>query len=368
MKPQLLAIAISMLTVACSQQVSNEKTTEQLALRKYIPEPILIGAAVNQWQVAGTCDKVESDVLLHNFNCITAENCMKSEVINPQKGVFDFTLADEFVDFGVRNNMTIIGHAPIWHSQLAPWFCYDDAGNLVSADTLKQRIHDHIFTIMTRYKGKIRGYDVVNEAIEDDGSYRQSAFYQIMGEEFIDYAFQCAQEADPDAELYYNDYSMFKVGRRNTVCELVKRLKSKGIRIDAIGLQSHMAMDYPDYNEFEESVKAFINTGVRVQFTEVDMSILPNPYSFDGGAAVEANFMYTPDKDPYRDGVPDSVQNEWNERMMWFFGLVNKYAEHVNRVTFWGVTDEKSWKNDNPIRGRKDYALPFARDGKLKLN
>ncbi|MCR5696323.1 MAG: endo-1,4-beta-xylanase [Marinilabiliaceae bacterium] len=367
MKPQLLAIAISMLTVACSQQVSNEKTTEQLALRKYIPEPILIGAAVNQWQVAGTCDKVESEVLANNFNCITPENCMKSEVIVPEKDKYDFSLADEFVNYGVQHNMVIIGHALIWHSQLAPWFCYDDAGNFVSADTLKQRMRNHIFTVMNRYKGKIHGYDVVNEAIEDDGSYRQSPFYNILGEEFIDYAFQCAQEADPNAELYYNDYSMNKVGKRNTVCELVKRLKSKGIRIDAVGLQSHMGLDFPNFEEFETSVAAFINAGTRVQFTEVDLSVLPNPYNLEG-AAVESDFEYSLDKDPYRESVPDSVKTQWNERMAQFFGIVNKYAEHVNRVTFWGVTDEKSWKNDWPIRGRKDYALPFARDGKLKLN
>ncbi len=355
-----LTLPVALATLAATMFACSQP--EQKGLKDVWGHKYLIGTAVNQWQVAGETP-IETAAILKHFNCVTAENCMKSEVINPEKGVFDFKLADEFMAFAEKNNLTVIGHSPIWHSQQAKWFCFDDNGELVCPDTLKQRIHDHIFTVMQRYKGKIKGYDVVNEAIEDDGSYRNSLMYQIMGEEFIDWAFQCAMEADPDAELYYNDYSMWQEGKRNTVCELVKRLKSKNIKIDAIGMQCHNGMDFPELSEFEASIQAFLNEGVRIQFTEFDMSILPNPYK---GADVDTRFQYTPEKDPYRDGVPADVQAAWNARMREFFTIIDKYQDKVNRVTFWGVTDASSWKNDFPIPGRKDYALPIDREGNLK--
>lgn len=357
-----------------------------MQLRSLIPnENILIGATVNQWLVAadlgqaehkiddpsyqlvGTSDqmKVEMSVVPSEFNCVTSENCMKSEVIAPKKGEFDWVLADQFIEYAKKHNMTAIGHTPIWHSQTAKWICHNEDGSLVSAEQLKANIKEYITAVYTRYKGKIKGYDVVNEAIEDDGSYRNSLFYQIMGEEFIDWSFQCAMEVDPDAELYYNDYSMSAPGKRATVVELIKRLKSKGIRIDAVGLQTHIGMDFPDLKEYEKSVQDFIAAGVDVQLTETDMSILPNPYT---GADVATRFEYTEEKDPYKNGViPEEKLKAWQDRYKELFGIVNKYADHVKRVTFWGVTDASSWKNDFPIPGRTDYPLPFGRDGKFKF-
>lgn len=357
-----------------------------MQLRSLIPnENILIGATVNQWLVAADLGKdehklddpsyelvgsrnqmeIEMSVVPQEFNCVTSENCMKSEVIAPKKGEFDWVLADQFVEYAQKYNLTAIGHTPIWHSQAANWLCHNEDGSLVSADTLKANIKEYITAVYTRYKGKIKGYDVVNEAIEDDGSYRNSLFYQIMGEEFIDWSFQCAMEVDPDAELYYNDYSMSAPGKRATVVEMIKRLKSKGIRIDAVGLQTHIGMDFPDFAEYEKSIQDFIAAGVDVQLTETDMSILPNPYT---GADVATRFEYTEEKDPYKDGViPEERLKEWQNRYKDLFAIVNKYSDHVKRVTFWGVTDASSWKNDFPIKGRTDYPLPFGRDGKFKF-
>ena len=149
------------------------------------------------------------------------------------------------------------------------------AGAPVSADVLKERMRDHITTIMTRYKGRIKGWDVVNEAIVEDGSYRSSPFYEILGEEFIPLAFQYAHEADPDAELYINDYAMNVPAKRDAYVRLVNDMKSKGLRVDAIGMQGHMGMDYPDFAEFEKSIEAYASTGCKVMITEWDMSALP---------------------------------------------------------------------------------------------
>lgn len=358
---------------------------QNLQLRKLIPsENILIGATVNQWLVAsdlgltehqindpsyqlvGSRDqmKIEMGVVPSEFNCVTAENCMKSEVISPKKGIFDFVLADQFVQYAQKHNLTIIAHAPIWHSQCAKWLCHNEDGSLVSKDLLKENMRLYINTVYGHFRGKIKGYDVVNEAIEDDGSYRNSDFYKIMGEEFIDWAFQCAQEADPNTELYYNDYSMAEPGKRATVVKMIQRLKSKGIRIDAVGLQTHIGMDFPDFKEYEKSIKAFVEAGVDVQLTETDMSILPNPYT---GADVSTRFDYTPEKDPYKDGITADQLKPWQKRFKELFAIINKYSKNVKRVTFWGITDASSWKNDFPIKGRTDYPLPFDREGKFKF-
>jgi endo-1,4-beta-xylanase len=235
----------------------------------------------------------------------------------------------------------------------------DEKGNNVTPEVLKQRMKDHITTIVTRYKGRIKGWDVVNEAILEDGSYRKSKFYEILGEEFIPLAFQYAHEADPDAELYYNDYGMNAKGKRDKVVELVNSMKKKGLRIDAIGMQGHVGMDYPALDEFEESIKSFSSTGAKVMITEWDMSALP---TVNMSANVADMVTYKKEMNPYPNGLPDSVSIEWNNRMEKFFNLFIKYSDVITRVTAWGITDGDSWKNGFPVRGRTDYPLLFDRN------
>lgn len=380
--PKIYALCLLAVSLfSCKQSAAPQP---DMLLRQFVPaEHILIGATVNQWQVAadlgltdhpvdgsyalvGNRDQVmmEAALVPHQFNCITSENCLKSEIVAPEKGVWDFVLGDQFVAYAQKHHLTVIGHSPIWHSQCAKWITRDEEGNLVDEATLRENIRLYITTVYQHFRGQIKGYDVVNEAIEEDGSYRQSDFYRIMGEEFIDWAFQCAMEADPDAELYYNDYSMAAPGKRATVVAMIERLKSKGIRIDAVGLQTHIGMDFPEMSEYEASMEAFIAAGVDVQLTETDISILPNPYA---GADVATRLDYTPEKDPYVDGVPAEALHAWQARYKALFDVVNRHADHVRRVTFWGVTDASSWKNDFPIPGRTDYPLPFDRQGMFKL-
>ena len=180
----------------------------------------------------------------------------------------------------------------------------------------------------------------------------------ILGEEFIPLAFQYAHEADPDAELYYNDYGMNVEGRRNTVVKMVKDMKEKGLRVDAIGMQGHMGMDYPDIKEFEESILAFASTGAKVMITEWDMSALPTAKQ---GANISDTVAYRKILNPYPEALPDSVSEQWNARMEAFFNLFIKHSDVITRVTAWGVTDGDSWKNDFPVRGRRDYPLLFDR-------
>ncbi len=210
-----------------------------------------------------------------------------------------------------KNHLAITGTYVDLAFAASPWFCVDENGKNVSPEVLKKRMKDHITTIVKRYKGRIKGWDVVNEAIEDNGAYRKTKFYEILGEEYIPLAFQYAHEADPDAELYYNDYSMAQPGRRVAVVKMVKDLKKRGIRIDAVGMQGHIGMDYPKISEFEESMLAFAGR-VKVMITELDLTVLPSPDP-KVGAEVSASFEYKKEMNPYSDGLPEEVSKAWTE-------------------------------------------------------
>lgn len=337
---------------------NTQTTTNGVSLKEAVGDRFLIGTALKVFQSSGR-DTNAVNIVKKHFNAIVAENCMKMEEVHPEEGKYTFDQADQFVKFGEDNGLTITGHCLIWHSQCPEWFFQDENGKEVSPEVLKQRMKDHIYTVAKRYKGKLKGWDVVNEAIIEDGSYRKSKFYQILGEEFIPLAFQYAHEADPDAELYYNDYGMDNEGRRNGVVKLIRSLKEKGLRIDAVGMQGHMGMDYPKIEEFEKSMLAFAAEGVKVMITEWDMSALPTARQ---SANITDTIAFRKSLNPYTETLPDSVSQAWNARMKQFFNLFEKHADIVTRVTAWGITDGDSWKNDFPMKGRHDYPLLFDRN------
>jgi len=354
-KNLFLLLAVFFGVVGCkNQQPSAESLKDALTDKFYI------GVAMNAPQITGV-DTNSVALIKQHFNSITAENCMKSGELQPEEGRFYFDLADQFIKFGEENNMYIIGHTLVWHSQAPRWFFTDKDGKDVSREVLIERMKNHIYTVVGRYKGKVKGWDVVNEAIEDDGSWRKTKFYNIIGEDYIKLAFQFAHEADPDADLYYNDYSMAHEGRRNTVVKMVNDLKSQDVRIDGVGMQGHMDLVFPDLDDFEESLLAFAETGVKVMITELDVTVLPRP-GRNFGAEISADFDYRQQLNPYAEGLPDSVSIALNDRYLDIFKLFLKHSDKIERVTLWGVHDGQSWRNGWPVRGRTDYALIFDRD------
>ncbi len=354
-KNLFLLLAVFFGVVGCkNQQPSAESLKDALTDKFYI------GVAINAPQITGV-DTNSVALIKQHFNSITAENCMKSGELQPEEGQFYFDLADQFIKFGEENNMYIIGHTLVWHSQAPGWFFTDKDGKDVSREVLIERMKNHIYTVVGRYKGKVKGWDVVNEAIEDDGSWRKTKFYNIIGEDYIKLAFQFAHEADPDADLYYNDYSMAHEGRRNTVVKMVNDLKSQGVRIDGVGMQGHMDLVFPDLDDFEESLLAFAETDVKVMITELDVTVLPRP-GRNFGAEISADFDYRQHLNPYAEGLPDSVSIALNDRYLDIFKLFLKHSDKIERVTLWGVHDGQSWRNGWPVRGRTDYALIFDRD------
>jgi endo-1,4-beta-xylanase len=357
----LMAIALTISIVGC-----QPKPEVQVSLKDAYAGKFLIGAALNTEQSSGS-DTAAAKVVVEHFNSITAENCMKHEAIHPEKDRYDFSQSDLFVDFGVKNNMFVIGHTLVWHSQTALWVFLDDQGGQVSRDTLISRMKAHIYTVVGRYKGKVKGWDVVNEAIDDtEGKgLRNSLWLQIIGPEFIELAFQFAHEADPEAELYYNDYNLTQAHKRAEAVKIAENLKAKGLRIDAIGEQGHYGLDPNTLGQVEASILAFIGAGVNVAITELDITVLPFPTE-RVTADVSQSFERKAALDPYRDGMPDSIQALQSGMYTDLFKVFLKYQDHIDRVTFWGVNDQQSWRNYWPIRGRVDYPLIFDRNNQPK--
>lgn len=354
-----LAVLLLGMLYSCSNKEENP-----VSLKMAVGSRFYIGTALDSAQIVGA-DTSAINIITQHFNAIVAENVMKSEVIQPVEGEFDFKMADKFVQFGIDNKLFITGHTLIWHSQAPDWLFVDKQGNDVSRDVLIQRMRSHIHTVVDRYKGIIKGWDVVNEAILDNGTWRESKFHEIIGEDFVKLAFEFAHEADPEAELYYNDYSMAKKGKREGVVAMVKSLQEQGIRIDGIGMQGHISMDDPTIEDFEKSIVSFSELGVKVMITELDLTVLPMP-NMNAGADVALNFEFKKELNPYANGLPDSISVKITKRYQDFFTLFFKYSDKISRVTLWGVSDAQSWRNYWPVEGRTDFPLLFDREYKAK--
>ncbi len=360
-KLRLVRLSVVMLSLcAC---VSSAQAQHANGLKDAFKDRFLIGTAVNMWQVRNG-DTLFNSVLTSHFNAVVAENCMKAEVLQPIENMFYFKDADEFVSYAGKRGMVVTGHCLVWHSQAPSWFFRDDKGVRVSREVMIERMRRHIYTVVGHFKGRVKGWDVVNEAVEFDGSLRRSEFREIIGEDYIRLAFQFAHEADPDAELYYNDYGMDNAAKRGAVVNMIRDLKSHGLRIDAVGMQSHLALG-SDLTEYEKSVEAFAGEGVKVMATELDVSVLPFPNG-TMTAEVSTNFDYQEYLNPFKNGISKEKLDEQGRFMRRLFDLYKRHSDVFTRVTFWGVSDAFSWKNDFPVHGRTDFPLPFDRDMKAK--
>lgn len=331
-----------------------------MTLRQALEDDFLIGTALNSRQISGADAEAEK-IIGSQFNAIVAEGCMKIKAIHPEENRYDFRMADKFVEFGERHGQTITGHTLVWHLALPKWFYTDSEGKDVAPDVLKKRMREHIHTVVSRYKGRIKGWDVVNEAFNDDGTYRDTPFYRILGEEYIPLAFQYAHEADPEAELYYNDYNLYLSAKREAIIRLVRDLRSRGLRVDAVGMQCHLWRGNPTVEAVEKAIEGLAAENLKVMVTELDLTALPAPKQDIGGNA-EADFTYDEEFNPYREGLTAEAEKKWTEQMLSFFRLFLEHRDVITRVTLWGFSDGDSWRNGWPVKGRTDYPLLFDRN------
>jgi endo-1,4-beta-xylanase len=337
--------SLFLLFFALMSQITFAQSTKGLKdyYKKYFP----IGVAVNPRMMD---NPEESALILAQFNSMTPENAMKMGPIHPEEKRYNWEPADKIADFAVQHGLKLRGHTLCWHNQTPNWFFKDSTGATVSKEVLLARLKQHIFDVVGRYKGKIYAWDVVNEAIPDgDGTdlYRKSPFYEIVGPEYIEKAFQYAHEADPQATLFYNDYNTENAAKRERIYQVVKGLKDKGIPIHGVGLQGHWALTEPTAEELETSITKFASLGLQVQITELDVSIHPKEHErktepFTG------KVEYTPE-----------IEAKQVAQYKMLFEVLRKHRKAITGVTFWNLSDKSSWLDNFPVRGRKDYPLLF---------
>jgi len=309
----------------------------------------LIGVAVNQRNVT---NPEQQALICREFNSVTAENDMKPQPTEPRQGQFDFTRADRIADFCRQNGIKMRGHCLMWHSQIGEWIYKDEQGNLRSKEEFFKRMREHIHTVVNRYKDVVYCWDVVNEAMTDDKNaenpYRQSAMYQIAGDEFIAQAFRYAREADPDVLLFYNDYNETDPVKSKRIYEMVKKMKDNGVPIDGIGMQGHYNIYGPKEDEIDAAINLYKQVVKHIHVTELDVRA-----NEEMGGALQFS----------QEGmvVSDSLKQHLADQYARIFRALRKHKDVVDCVTFWNLSDRDSWL------GAANYPLPFDTEYKPKM-
>jgi endo-1,4-beta-xylanase len=371
----LTLLAHTVIGICCFLPISiiAQPAATNKTLKDVYKDAFLVGAAVNPSITSGR-DKVSQDIVLKHFNAITPENVLKATSVNPQPGVYNFGPADDYVAFGEKNKMFIVGHTLVWHNQVPSWFFTNAAGKPNTKEEQIERLRSHIEAVAGRYAGRINGWDVVNEVIDNDGSYRNSNWVNAFGsgDTLVKYAFMFAAKYAPNTELYYNDFNAWRPSKRDAIVRMVKMLQKQNIRIDGVGMQGHWGLNYPKNKYIEDAIDAYAACRVKVMITELDVDVLP--LSKEGqiaGWAANADKQLQLEEfetflDPYKNGLPDSIQDLLTKRYAELFSIFYKRRDKIARVTLWGIHDGASWKNGSPIPNRTNYPLLWDRQYKPK--
>jgi len=346
MKNSILFLLFMLTSIFANSCVAQQaKISKNLSLKDVYRDYFSIGVAVGPRNLVGD----EAVLIKKQFNSITAENAMKMESLQPSEGKFYWRDADSIVNFAKRNNIKIRGHNLCWHEQVPNWFFIGDDGKQVTKEVLLKRLKTHITTVVKRYKGEVYAWDVVNEAIDDDPKklMRNSKWYQILGEDFIVKAFEYAHEADPEAKLYYNDYNTERPEKRERIYKLLKGLVEKNVPIDGVGLQAHWSIYEPSEEELRTAIERYSSLGLKIQFTEVDLSIYPWE---------KTKRAKRTDED---DRFTEALEQKQMEKYAMVFKVFREFKSVITNVTFWNISDRYTWLDEYPVMGRKNYPLLF---------
>ncbi len=339
-----------------SSKKLNSSPEESKTLKNVYKDYFTMGVAVSPQSLKTD----EAGLITEQFASITPENAMKMGPIHPRENVYNWTGGDSIAAFAKRNNLKLRGHTLCWHNQTPRWFFTDSStvpAKQVTKEQLLQRLKEHITTVVSRYKGTIYAWDVVNEVISDkkDEYFRPSLFYQICGEEFVEKAFEYAHIADPNALLFYNDYNEISPVKREKIIKMVKGMQAKGIPIHGIGLQAHWALNEPSREELEKTLEDFSKLGLKIQITELDISVYDKEHDARERKSSDYDTTFTP-----------AIELRQQEVYKMCFELFRKYKQHISGITFWNISDRRSWLDNFPVRGRKDYPLLFDKNLKKK--
>ncbi|WP_316833099.1 endo-1,4-beta-xylanase [Pedobacter aquatilis] len=339
-----LIIPLALLGISCAKEKSTgitplkvDAATDETTLQKNMP--FKMGAAVNVSLMKNNTDY--RNLVIKEFNSITAENAMKFAALHPAKDTYTWSDADYLVDLAKANGMRIHGHTLNWYKSLPDWV-NNFQGTTAEWENL---LKNHIQTVVGHFKGKVSSWDVVNEAINDDGTIRNSIWVQKLGVDYIGRAFRYAHEADPDALLFYNDYGHeYGPTKRTAILNLVNDLKSEGIPVDGIGLQMHTRVTQADAN-LATAISTAAATGLKIHISEIDIALNPdnNP-----------SLTYTPALAEQQAAKYKAIVKAYNA-----LPKAQQYG-----ITQWNVTDADSWIPSN--YNRPDWPLPFDNQYKRK--
>ena len=341
---KFLTLSVIMFTL-CTNVLLAQSPSPKKGLKDYYNKYFYMGVAVAPRHLAGP----QAKLILNQFNSLTPENAMKMGPIHPREDQYFWRDADSIVNFAQRNGLRVRGHNLCWHEQTPNWLFKDSTGKQVTKEVLLKRLHDHIFTVVKRYKGKIYAWDVVNEAIDDDPNnfLRNSLWYQICGEDFIVKAFEYAHEADPKAILFYNDYNTERPEKMERVYKLLKKLVDAKVPVNAVGLQAHWSLEEPSATELSNTIQKFASLGLKVQITELDISIYP--------WEKERRALRPGEKGEYTPELERKQIAKYKE----VFEVLRQFKGTVTGVTFWNISDQYTWLDEYPVRGRKNFPLLF---------
>ncbi|WP_158969642.1 endo-1,4-beta-xylanase [Paraglaciecola sp. L3A3] len=355
---------ITLMTSSCNMK--SEYTASEMSLKDAYAGKFLIGATMNNDMVADH-SLANTQIVKDHFSSATMDNSFKWGPFNPEPNVYNLTGPKNFANFTHNNGITPVGHVLFWHSQTPDWVFKDSEGNLLTREALLQRMRERAKFMAENFGDKIKVWDVVNEAIEDDGSLRRSLYNKIIGDDFIEQAFIIANEELPAGSTkIYNDYGMTRKGRVDTVIKMVNDFKARNIPIDAIGIQGHWSMTSPSLAEIDANFTALAATGLQLHITELDIDYLGRENLWGANVDIKKR-VANKENNPYPDGnFPASADKALGARYAAIFGMFLKHHKNIDRVTFWGVTDADSWLNSWPVSGRTNYPLLFNRDASPK--
>ena len=343
--------------------------SSQSTLKEAYADAFKMGCAVNSMIVSGRNARA-TELILQNFNAISPENDLKAEVLHPRPDTWNFQAADRYVQFAKDNGLWALGHTLVWHNQTPDFFFNHPDGTPNSHDEMVETMRSYIETVAGHFAGKIDAWDVVNEIIDNDGSYRKTLWTNAFGgdgDEVVRLAFKFASQYDPNAELYYNDFNAWRPSKRDGIARMVRMLQKNGIKIDGIGIQGHWGLNFPKNEYITAAIDTFAALGVKVMITELDVDVLP--LTKEGqviGKSLQEPFYQLEEfevfLDPYKRGLPDDVQAQLTDRYRELMQIFYDRRDKIDRVTLWGLHDGMSWKNGYPIPNRTNYPLLFNRD------
>lgn len=366
MKPLFPFLSCLFLLLFVTSSMAADK--EPKTLKEAYKDAFMFGCSVNNSIVNGR-DSTSQRIVVEQFNTITPENVLKAETVHPKPDVWRFDQADAFVKFGEEHNMFLIGHTLIWHNQTPDWFFKDETGNPKSHEAMVEQMRSYIEKVAGRYSGRIDAWDVVNEVIDNDGSYRPTTWVKGLGDgdELVKLAFKFASQYAPGAELYYNDFNVWRPSKRDGIARMVRMLQKEGIRIDGIGIQGHWGLNFPKNEYIEAAIDTFAALGVKVMITELDVDVLPITKEGQLIGKIMSDPQWQLEEfevflDPYKNGLPPEIEKQLADRYAELMGIFYAKRDKIDRVTVWGLHDGMSWKNDYPIPGRTNYPLLYRRD------